>query len=623
MLIKKFIKKYKFLNSLFEFTRNIFLVSKFGIERDKKKILLIIIANFLGTLTAASTFGILLGYARQKISGKIISFKGVQLPELEGYFGLIVFGLAALVFGILSALSTYWSQKEILKLSQIYHKDIMARAIVAFNKNVFNKNLTKKNAQFLTKSHDRRYIPTIYANYVSITFKTVLDTIQPIIVLVFSVSVLFYLNISASIILLPSIIIYGLYIVKLSKVNSTYQGRYLSKISELNPKIFEILNILKDNPNPFYEKELFSKILDEWKIKELLFPFYGRILSSYKSNMYTNIFLVISMVILFVYFGGLTIQEKISWTAIITFLIALRFAGQSMKKVSVLVVNISKFYPSVLIFIDYVLNAEDDISHKNAYRSSHINVANLELNNRVRFFPYADKNKKIEIGNKSFLFYNGSIDENNKAGLLQIILKNMFKGKIDNQKVIIHKLPELINNISFAENALGLSHCTQLIDDLYAKLTMLDVREDFMNIPMGLFAGCTLNSAKKLSNEAKIALSLYHTFNQENRIIFVMCDRLIELDKIFLNKLLKLWKSNNKIIFFSDNFEILMKFYDKYFTDQIYPFIIIFDSNTIYFCNRNEINLNKKFIDDNLERKFVTGGDKEKSDIIFAENEFI
>ena len=184
--------KFSIFDPILRFFNFVIWLFHDAIRKRWKKFLIIISASFIGTFTTAVAFALLISYAKYNIDGHVISVKGFNLPVIKGVEGVLFYGFASLVLGLMSASFTFWAQKEILNLSRDYHRDIMARAIAAYNK--MNFLVENANTKFFTSKHDRRHIPTIYANYVSISLKTILDSIQPLIMLFTSVFFLFYIN---------------------------------------------------------------------------------------------------------------------------------------------------------------------------------------------------------------------------------------------------------------------------------------------------------------------------------------------------------------------------------------------------------------------------------------------
>ena len=240
-------------------------------------------------------------------------------------------------------------------------------------------------------------------------------------------------------------LIYFSFIYKLSKKTSTYQGEYLRRISDLNPIIFNMLKDIKQNQNPFYDKDLFKRLFRELNTDKLFIPFYGRILASYQSTYASQIFLNFCFVTLFIYFGWMTINNSTSWTSVIVFLVALRYAGQSINKVSNLGVNISKFYPALRIFKEYVAARETNPLFDDKIDSFDRNEFAIHVNKK-HVLPNSQKSLNLVIKRKYMLFCSNIDNDGLFSNSFQTYCHKLF-----NSRFYCHGRPGLINGISLVE----------------------------------------------------------------------------------------------------------------------------------------------------------------------------
>lgn len=559
-----------------------------AVKNRWKRLIIIVIASFIGTFTTATAFGILIGYAKYQIDGNTFQIKGVELPIMGGIEGLLLFGGLALIFGYASAYITYWSQKEILKFSQDYHKGVMARSVASYIKERhFNFS---EDIRFLTNKHDNRHLPTIYSNYVSISLKNILDIIQPMIVLFGSSLILLYSNVKATLIISPLLFVYLAFVYKIGKKASTYQGDYLNRITKLNPHISDLRLTLMQNENPFYDKLLFKEYFHGLETDKLLSPWYGRILVAYQSNYLSQIFVILAMVLLFVYFGWATSTETTSWSAIVVFLVSLRFTGQSMQKVSALVVNVSKFYPSIRIFKEYVVVTENIVVNDYVKNDRVIEKLQNKVLDRSNLLPLSENIINLYCRQPSFILWYGK--KNNPFASNKIkksIVELLFEPKkVDPSEIYFHGAPKLIKGLTLAENAMGLNPQSTSIAKLMDYLKSLGVNNELNAFSKELHEECNEQTEKMISKEFIFAITTFYISLNYRPILIFECDSYFTLNIEFQKKCLKYF-SENIILFCSNNAQTALNMHDELSFRKNSQFIVLSNNKLIFIGNRTLI----------------------------------
>ncbi len=587
-----FFKKY--IETILRFFSFSLWLFKDAVKNRWKKVITIIVANFIGTFTAAIAFGILIGFAKNQIDGKALKIKGFEIPIIGGVEGLILFGFLALFFGYASAYITYWAQKEILNLSRDYHKDVMARSVQSYTKErlfTFSKEI-----KFLTNKHDRRHLPTIYANYVSISVKTILDIIHPLMVLVGSSLILIYINIKATIILSPFALIYFAFVYKIGKEASTFQGEYLKRITNLNPVISNLYNSLTKNENPYFEKKLFKNLFFDLETDKLLYPYYGRMLSGYQSNFISQIFLTFCMVLLFIYFGWATTTKSSSWTAIVVFLVSLRFTGQSMKRVAMLIISFSKFYPSIRVFKEYVASTENECCNNLKAKNDDFKYLSVVSSNTSLLLPTSENIISIRMGYPSFLFYNIKDKNTSYAEIKREIVKLLGKDNdVDASQIYFHGASKLINGMTLAENTMGLCANSSNHTKIENYLSDLQLLDEYNLLPNGLLTECTDEIQNKLTPEFIFAISSFYILQNPRPIILFDSDSIVGLDTRFNEKYFNI-HCNRILIVYSNFINSMVNIYDKLSLNTKNKFIIVINNDLIFMGNRTYLSNHLEYL---------------------------
>lgn len=520
----------------------------------------VIYFSFLGIGTVAVSFGLLLGYARHKINGGLYQFRGYSIDIPQGVEGLLIVACGALFFGILSALCTYWAHNKILMLTSFFHRNAIVSAISVLDASYMRPGF--ENLKFLSPKHDQRHIATIYTNYLAISLKMLLESVQPFITLSVAVILLCYLNLKATLSLLPLTMIYLIVIYVIGKKSTTLQGDYLTRISTASPTLLEFYKALAQSSNPFYKTAFIEKVLQCQKIDKILSLFYGRILVSYQSAFASQLFLPVSMVWLFVVFGWALGEDKNSWTLIIVFLITLRFAGQSIKKCASLFVGVSRFYPSIRIYKEFIVETKkihdaSVLSNTESRIEEFLDIPSEELKTLL------DIKKSICLKRGIPVFVLWFSPE--KTTLLEGVVKRNISNIILSgnsflkSSIYYHGTPKIVSILTFKDWALGTDYSEDDELRLEALLADFDVLHEFKAFSHGLNTECSAESINALSREVVFILSAGYLFLHPKEMIVIDLKGFYPLDKKFQQKFLKM-SAGFFIVFFSNSLETPVKF---------------------------------------------------------------
>lgn len=545
--VKVYAAKFKEnLGGVRSFLVTMLWVLREGLRGRLVEFLTIFFANLLGIVTVAMSFAILIAYAQYQVSGTTVSYKGYSVAVPAGLEGLLLFAGLAFCFGLLSAMCLYGSQKGIFSLAAKYHKDAMVRAVNAVNLIMCRPDKETK-VTYLTPQHDHRHVATVYTNYLAISFKLIMDVVQPTLIFLVSLALLVYLYLTATLLLLPLALIYFLFVYSISKKSTLIQGDYMTEFSRLNKTFSGTYDLLMGSDNPNYNESVIGRIVDESNVDEVLRLFYERMLVAQRSSYVSQIFITVSMVWLFVIFGWEIEGNKESWTSILVFLIALRYSGQSLRKAVTIAVTMSRFYPTVRVYAEFVHSTEalgpgvasdeDDrrfaVTHDSEnFLSGSEDYADL-LPGRPLYFLLLTgvKNTSVSGEMKKFLIQTMSNGEAGVSGHIQ------FHGTMD-----------FVPSLTLSENSIGVAPSKTSRRQLEELLDEFSDVLDIAQIKQHLDATLNEDTTKAIERESLFLMLSAYLLLGRREIVVLDYPLMTTLDKVFVERYLALL-SDSKIIF--------------------------------------------------------------------------
>ncbi|MDG5467683.1 hypothetical protein P9J64_05025 [Deltaproteobacteria bacterium IMCC39524] len=588
-------------------------ILKEGLEGRKRAFFWVFTANFLGVGTVAASFAVLIGYARYQISGKEFAFRGYSVPVPDGLEGLLFYGGAALVLGVLSAYCVFWSQKGVYTLSAAFHKEAMVRAVSVVDFATRRTDLSSR-IKFLAPQHDHRHVATVYTNYLAVSLKLLMEAIQPILIFLVSLALLIKLYFLATLSIVPVALIYMALVYLISKKSTVIQGAYVTGFSSLNRELTKTYELLMGNGNPNYDKATIGKIIDASNVDSVLSLFYERMLVAQRSNYVSQIFITISMVWLFLLFGSTIESNPESWTSILVFLIALRYSGASLRKVVTIAVGVSRFYPTVRVYHEFVCETE---------RQS------------VMDSLHEEKPKLLSVNDKSSLFIDGSMPQlelvvGQPAYLLHLtgaritpvspeikrfLIENINQGGAGlGSNIYFHGSSDFVSTLTLLENSIGLNQGKDAVDELWQLLEEFRDVLDLERIKENLNEFIDDSLVDKIGKEALFLMLSAYVFIYKKEIVVIDYALFSSFEQPFIHKYLTLL-AGYKIIFTANTFPVLNKI--KIYND---------DSRFIVGCDLDVIGIGDyQFLRDRVDlfNDIITGlkSDKSAAAIVLEDDE--
>ncbi len=329
--------------------RAVFWLLRRALPGRWKQVSLIVAASFAGVTTGTMAFGLLLIYVRSQAKGRALPMQGaVHLVAAAWGSGVLPYAMAALLLGSASAVFTYSSKRGALYVARDFHSEAVEEAI----RKAQQSSGEISEIQMLSPSHQLSHIPTLYLRYAGNVLRMFLEAVHPLVTSVVAVAALFYINFGVTLALIPLAGI-GLYsLARLSGRGARLLRRYQTRISEMGPLVKKLCKAPGEQEFEA-EKPCLSSSQSEI-LNDTLDSLYDQTLLSRQVLLVNNLLQIFSITLLVLLLGRNLEGGASSWSSILAYVIALRYAWQCVGRLSVFLVEMGRFLPSVEICAAYL-----------------------------------------------------------------------------------------------------------------------------------------------------------------------------------------------------------------------------------------------------------------------------
>jgi len=336
-----------------------------GASFARMRIVLVVLTSFIGVSSAAGSYFFVVAYAEsmQSTQSKEIVFRGVHVPGLDGEAGVLAVAAAVFVLGVIGTGCIYYSAWEIQRITRRYEKTCSNRVL----RLVGDPGRSQWRQTLLSSRVDRELNQLVNpcSRYTAFAFRSILEAILPLWTFLFALGYIIWSNWLLSSLLIPFAAIYlaGFYLINRQIAYYHEQFREMSK--DVPPRLTKTALRLAEDTPPADAADLWSKaVLESSDYRHLADCCYGRIMAKERVTSLNGAFFVVCMTALLLYFGMQAPSGGYSWMGLVVFLVALRFVWTSLRQVTSLITNVSRFLPEFRYYSSFVRGAEADAFSK-------------------------------------------------------------------------------------------------------------------------------------------------------------------------------------------------------------------------------------------------------------------
>ena len=501
------------------YLRSVTWLARDGLSGNGWRFSLIVLSNFVGVSTAATSMGLVILYVKWAGDPYPIAIRGIQITDAPTLWSLVIVGVTALLMGVMSATGIYYAEHRAQTMARNYQQRCMSRVLELAG----HRQIGRIMIEFERTSQDPLILQDILATgsrFAAFALVSVVQLVLPVMTLLFATAALTWIN---WLITLNLAWLLGFYLVPLYFINrgvAKHHRRFRSLAKVANSDTRKGLRSFLQTSGPVRNARCLrdETLFEADDFRGMQDSLYGRILATSKLGLVNSIFLILIVVILLLVFSALISADQASWTELLVYVIALRYAWVSVRQVTARLTKISQFFPEFEKLRDLVRAAErvDRSSRPKALASKEA----ILLVSRGNADPaLGDDDGQIELqrGRPILALYPDLIDRRALERLhITVWPKAGFPGDC-----VFHDDPAPIANVSVITNALGETLSKDVIDDLNELLGRWGVLDELRSLPQGLNTVLTQNLIRSLSPKAGYAVMAAYCVLEKPSFIFL------------------------------------------------------------------------------------------------------
>ncbi len=516
------------------YARSLLWLVRQGLALAPVRVVLIVLTNAFGVLTAAGSYGLILQYARCMQSGDALVIRGVTLAQPGQWQGVFLVAACTIALGLSSAGAIYAGEALILSIVRAF--ETFCRSLLL---GALGPDPTQRWSAMLG---DPRVTPVavrmmnVGARFCAFSLRCALLGVLPLLTLLAASAFMLWQAPLLTLLLLPFALAYlpVLFLINraIARRYQLYQGHYGVAALQIRQQVEAMLH----TNSPSTEEHFTGReLLDGDAHATGQRGFYRHMLFGETLQLANSGFFILCMIFLFLYFASPWKVAGGSWAELIAVLIALRFVWKGLRQTTAVLGGISRYHPELHRFVTFV-----------------------EASGPAAVDPPAnDTELPAEIAPSSCGEFPGgravSIDPSRPVGVLidgpprrdtaAEAAGVLAGGDVGGGPCAMHLRSQYRQWLTPEQNALG-----PAADSHEACRELRDLLEQ-LGLSDEVLAGDDQSPTEPASAEARYALLAAHSFLGEAKWVFVSADEFRRLGAGFRKTLLRQWATRAKTVF--------------------------------------------------------------------------
>ncbi len=506
-----------------------------GLRIAPIRVVLIVLANAFGVLTAASSYGLILQYARCMQSGESLIIRGLTLARPGQWQGVFLVAGCTIALGLSSAGAIYAAQALILSI---------ARAFETFCRSLLLGALGPDPARrWSAMLGDPRVTPVVVrmmnvgARFCAFSLRFALQGVLPLLTLLAASAFMLWQAPLLTVLLVPFALAYlpVLFLINraIARRYQLYQGHYGVAALQIRQQVEAMLH----TNSPTTDKDFAGReLLDGQAHATGQRGFYRHMLFGETLQLANSGFFILCMIFLFLYFASPWKVAGGSWAELIAVLIALRFVWKGLRQTTAVLGGISRYHPELHRFVTFI-EAGGGGGEQAGPPAGDVELPAEITPPSAEEFP-GGRAVSIEPGRPIGVLIDAQPRRDTAAEAA-----NVLTGGTAGGQCAVHIACPYRAWLTPEQNALG-----PLADSPQACGQLVDLLEQ-LGLADELSAGQGRSPGEPTSPEATFALLGAHCFLGDAKWVFLSADEFRRLDAEFRKTLLKHWAARDKAVF--------------------------------------------------------------------------
>ncbi|MFP4434448.1 MAG: hypothetical protein ACLFTN_08250 [Phycisphaerae bacterium] len=516
------------------YARSLLWLVRRGLAIAPVRVVLIVLTNAFGVLTAAGSYGLILKYARCMQSGDALVIRGVTLAQPGQWQGVFLVAGGTIALGLSSAGAIYAAQALILSIARAF--ETFCRSLLL---GALGPNPTRRWSAMLG---DPRVTPVVVrmmnvgARFCAFSLRFALQGVLPLLTLLAASAFMLWQAPLLTLLLVPFALAYlpVLFLINraIARRYQLYQGHYGVAALQIRRQVEAMLH----TNSPSTEEHFTGReLLDGEAHATGQRGFYRHMLFGETLQLANSGFFILCMIFLFLYFAGPWKVAGGSWAELIAVLIALRFVWKGVRQTTAVLGGISRYHPELHRFVTFVEASRPavvDQAAEDIELPAEITPSSPGEFSGGRAVPIAPSRP---IG----VVIDGPPRRDTAAEAANVLAGGDVRGR----QCAMHLRSRYRNWLTPEQNALG-----PAADSHEARKELRDLLEQ-LSLADEVSAGDDPSSTEPTSPEVRYALLAAHSFLGDAKWVFVSADEFRGLGADFRKTLLRQWAARAKAVF--------------------------------------------------------------------------
>ncbi|MFP4140661.1 MAG: hypothetical protein ACLFVY_08865 [Phycisphaerae bacterium] len=516
------------------YARSLLWLVRRGLAIAPVRVVLIVLTNAFGVLTAAGSYGLILKYARCMQSGDALVIRGVTLAQPGQWQGVFLVAGGTIALGLSSAGAIYAAQALILSIARAF--ETFCRSLLL---GALGPNPTRRWSAMLG---DPRVTPVVVrmmnvgARFCAFSLRFALQGVLPLLTLLAASAFMLWQAPLLTLLLVPFALAYlpVLFLINraIARRYQLYQGHYGVAALQIRRQVEAMLH----TNSPSTEEHFTGReLLDGEAHATGQRGFYRHMLFGETLQLANSGFFILCMIFLFLYFAGPWKVAGGSWAELIAVLIALRFVWKGVRQTTAVLGGISRYHPELHRFVTFV----------EASRPAVVDQAAEDIELPAEITPSSPgefpggRAVPIAPSRPIGVVIDGPPRRDTAAEAANVLAGGDVRGR----QCAMHLRSRYRNWLTPEQNALG-----PAADSHEARKELRDLLEQ-LSLADEVSAGDDPSSTEPTSPEVRYALLAAHSFLGDAKWVFVSADEFRGLGADFRKTLLRQWAARAKAVF--------------------------------------------------------------------------
>ncbi|MFP4216963.1 MAG: hypothetical protein ACLFVH_13635 [Phycisphaerae bacterium] len=516
------------------YARSLLWLVRRGLAIAPVRVVLIVLTNAFGVLTAAGSYGLILKYARCMQSGDALVIRGVTLAQPGQWQGVFLVAGGTIALGLSSAGAIYAAQALILSIARAF--ETFCRSLLL---GALGPNPTRRWSAMLG---DPRVTPVVVrmmnvgARFCAFSLRFALQGVLPLLTLLAASAFMLWQAPLLTLLLVPFALAYlpVLFLINraIARRYQLYQGHYGVAALQIRRQVEAMLH----TNSPSTEEHFTGReLLDGEAHATGQRGFYRHMLFGETLQLANSGFFILCMIFLFLYFAGPWKVAGGSWAELIAVLIALRFVWKGVRQTTAVLGGISRYHPELHRFVTFV----------EASRPAVVDQAAEDIELPAEITPSSPgefpggRAVPIAPSRPIGVVIDGPPRRDTAAEAANVLAGGDVRG----EQCAMHLRSRYRNWLTPEQNALG-----PAADSHEARKELRDLLEQ-LSLADEVSAGDDPSSTEPTSPEVRYALLAAHSFLGDAKWVFVSADEFRGLGADFRKTLLRQWAARAKAVF--------------------------------------------------------------------------